>query len=86
MISKLKIQNGFYADTWRQHKAEVNDLKSVLKMTEDKLKQQTKVIQEQLNKLAKTDLLVKDLFVENAYLMSSVQKLEQQGQPSSNSS
>ncbi|KAK6640265.1 hypothetical protein RUM44_011951 [Polyplax serrata] len=65
-------------NTWRQHKAEVNDLKSVLKMTEEKLKRQTKLIQEQLNKLAKTDLLVKDLFVENAYLLSSVQELEKQ--------
>ncbi|EEB18770.1 blastoderm specific protein 25D, putative [Pediculus humanus corporis] len=70
-------------NTWKQHKAEVNDLKSVLKMTEDKLKCQTKVIQEQLNKLTKTDLLVKDLFVENAYLLSSVQKLEQQCQTTS---
>lgn len=56
----------------------MNDLKSVLKMTEEKLKRQTKLIQEQLNKLAKTDLLVKDLFVENAYLLSSVQELEKQ--------
>ena len=56
---------------------EVKDLKTVLRMTEDKLKHQTKVIQDQLSKLVKTDMLVKELFVENSYLISSVQKLEQ---------
>ncbi|KAL0267595.1 UNVERIFIED_CONTAM: hypothetical protein PYX00_009823 [Menopon gallinae] len=65
-------------NTWKQHKTEVGDLKSVLKMTEEKLKRQTEMIQEQFNKLARTDLIVKELFVENAFLVSSVQKLEKQ--------
>lgn len=33
---------------------------------------------EQLERLARTDMLVKDLYIENSYLVANVQRLEKQ--------
>lgn len=37
-----------------------------------------KICNHQLEQLARTDMLVKDLYVENSYLIANVQRLEQQ--------
>nr|XP_023020787.1 ninein [Leptinotarsa decemlineata] len=63
---------------WAQFKGERSDLHSKLKYFQDKLEQQVRISKEQLDKLESTDLLVKDLFVENSYLLATVQRLELQ--------
>lgn len=50
----------------------------MLKTNQEKLEQQIRVCNEQLERLAKTDMLVKDLYVENSYLVANVQRLEKQ--------
>ncbi|KAG5867823.1 hypothetical protein JTB14_028228 [Gonioctena quinquepunctata] len=63
---------------WLQSRDEKSDLHSRLKYFQDKLAQQVRITKEQLDKLERTDLLVKDLYVENSYLIANVQRLEQQ--------
>ncbi|KAG5859990.1 hypothetical protein JTB14_003183, partial [Gonioctena quinquepunctata] len=63
---------------WLQSRDERSDLHSRLKYFQDKLAQQLRITKEQLDKLERTDLLVKDLYVENSYLIANVQRLEQQ--------
>lgn len=63
--------------TWQQHKEEIAELQSLLHSTQERLLQQTSVCKDQTGRLASADLLVKDLYVENAYLHQSVQRLEQ---------
>ncbi|XP_069682970.1 ninein homolog isoform X3 [Periplaneta americana] len=63
--------------TWQKHKEEVSTLQSLLQTTQEKLNQQTSACKEQMERLARTDVLVKDLYVENAYLVATVQRLEQ---------
>ncbi|CAG9815388.1 unnamed protein product [Phaedon cochleariae] len=63
---------------WLQFSGEKTDLHSRLKYLQDKLDQQVRISRDQLEKLERTDLLVKDLYIENAYLIASVQRLEQQ--------
>ncbi|KAJ8955160.1 hypothetical protein NQ318_009053 [Aromia moschata] len=63
---------------WQQFRGERADLHSKLKYLQEKLDQQVRISNEQLDKLERTDLLVKDLYIENAYLIASVQRLEQQ--------
>ncbi|XP_068085274.1 ninein homolog [Anabrus simplex] len=63
--------------TWKQHKEELSDLQLVLTTTQDRLAQQTSACEKQMERLARTDLLVKELYVENAYLTATVQRLEQ---------
>uniref|UniRef100_A0A1A9ZK96 EF-hand domain-containing protein n=1 Tax=Glossina pallidipes TaxID=7398 RepID=A0A1A9ZK96_GLOPL len=57
--------------SWRQHQIELNDLHG-------RLEAQGALIAEQLQRLQNADLLVKDLYVENSHLTSTVQRLEQQ--------
>lgn len=67
-----------FADYWQQHRGEKAELQYLLKTSQDKLEQQVKVCNDQLERLARTDMLVKDLYVENSYLVANVQRLEQQ--------
>ncbi|KAJ8963697.1 hypothetical protein NQ317_009785 [Molorchus minor] len=63
---------------WHQFRGERADLHAKLRYLQEKLDQQVRISNEQLDKLERTDLLVKDLYIENAYLIASVQRLEQQ--------
>nr|CAH7734877.1 unnamed protein product [Callosobruchus chinensis] len=63
---------------WLQFKNERSELHAKLKYLQEKLDQQIRICNEHLNKLEKTDLLVKDLYIENAYLVANVRRLEQQ--------
>ncbi|XP_073820865.1 blastoderm-specific gene 25D isoform X2 [Musca autumnalis] len=57
--------------SWRNHQIELNDLHG-------RLEAQGALIVEQVQRLQKADILVKDLYVENSHLTASVQRLEQQ--------
>ncbi|KRT83159.1 hypothetical protein AMK59_3682, partial [Oryctes borbonicus] len=62
---------------WQQQREEKLQLQYILKGTQEKLDRQIRMCNEQLERLARTDLLVKDLYVENAFLVANVQRLEQ---------
>lgn len=61
--------------TWKQHCNEVADLQQVLKDTQESLKYQINVNSMHMEKLTKSDLLLKDLYIENAYLKANVESL-----------
>ncbi|XP_050504267.1 ninein [Diabrotica virgifera virgifera] len=63
---------------WHQFSGEQAETHSKLKYYQEKLDQQVRINREQLDKLEKTDMLVKDLYVENSYLIASKQRLEEQ--------
>lgn len=63
--------------TWKQHRNEITDLQFILRGTQEKLQQQLQAYKEQAERLARADMLAKDLYLENAYLMASVERLEQ---------
>lgn len=58
-------------ETWQQQRTEINDLRGTLE-------KQSIIINEQVQRLANSDLLVKDLYVENSQLTAAIQRLEQQ--------
>lgn len=60
-----------YAETWQQQRSEINDLRGTLET-------QGIIINEQAQRLANSDVLVKDLYVENSQLTAAIQRLEQQ--------
>lgn len=49
-------------DCWQQHREEVNEMQLQIKALQDKL--------------GRSDMLIKDLYVENTYLMANNQRLE----------
>ena len=62
----------FYStETWQQQRSEINELRNTLET-------QGIIINEQAQRLANSDLLVKDLYVENSQLTAAIQRLEQQ--------
>ncbi|CAG9759741.1 unnamed protein product [Ceutorhynchus assimilis] len=62
-----------------QHfRGERNELQTKLKFCQEKLDQQMRICNEQLEKLHRSDMFVKDLYVENAYLYANVERLEKQ--------
>ncbi|XP_022900115.2 ninein homolog [Onthophagus taurus] len=75
-------QQHFHADqvlqhSWQTHREEKLQLQFALKTTQEKLERQFRICNEQLERLAKNDMLVKDIYVENAFLVANVQRLEQ---------
>lgn len=58
-------------ETWQQQRTEINELRGTLET-------QGIIINEQAQRLANSDLLVKDLYVENSQLTAAIQRLEQQ--------
>lgn len=54
------------------------ELQNKIRMFQEKFDHQKRMLNEQLDKLERSDLLVKDLYVENSYLLARVQMLEQQ--------
>lgn len=61
----------FLIETWQQQRTEINELRTTLET-------QALIMNEQAQRLANSDLLVKDLYVENSQLTAAIQRLEQQ--------
>lgn len=59
------------SETWQQQRGEINELRGTLET-------QGIIINEQAQRLANSDILVKDLYVENSQLTAAIQRLEQQ--------
>ncbi|XP_008553801.1 blastoderm-specific protein 25D [Microplitis demolitor] len=62
---------------WKQHYSERSSLEHVLKETQASLKQYLAANKIQMQKLAKSDLLIKDLYVENTHLKAKVDRLSE---------
>nr|CAD7568032.1 unnamed protein product [Timema californicum] len=73
-------QSWHTARTWQQQREELAALRFVLHSTQEKLQQQAVTCNEQVDQMRRTDVLVKDLYVENSYLVATVQQLEQRCQ------
>lgn len=59
------------AESWQQQRTEINELRNTVET-------QVIIINEQAQRLTNSDLLVKDLYVENSQLTAAIQRLEQQ--------
>ncbi|KAK9877002.1 hypothetical protein WA026_016029 [Henosepilachna vigintioctopunctata] len=62
---------------WQNQQSERAEFHCMLKVSQEKLEQYMRAYKELSEKLTKTDLLVKELYVENSYLIANVQRLEQ---------
>lgn len=58
-------------ESWQQQRTEMNELRGTVET-------QVIIINEQAQRLTNSDLLVKDLYVENSQLTAAIQRLEQQ--------
>lgn len=68
----MKNQHGLcFTESWQQQRSDLSEL-------HQRLESQGIIIAEQSQRLANTDILVKDLYVENSQLSAAVQRLEQQ--------
>ncbi|XP_019870125.2 ninein isoform X2 [Aethina tumida] len=63
---------------FQQFRADRAEYQCKLKFLQEKLEQQVRICNDQLQKLERTDQLVKEMYVENSYLIANVQRLEQQ--------
>ncbi|KAI4478785.1 hypothetical protein M0804_011531 [Polistes exclamans] len=63
--------------TLSQHQIEVCELRCLLYNTQEKLQVQIQANTEQAKRLAGADILAKDLFIENAYLIENLKRLKQ---------
>ncbi|CAH0554943.1 unnamed protein product [Brassicogethes aeneus] len=63
---------------FQQFRADRAEYQCKLKFLQEKLEQQVRICNEQVQKLERTDQLVKEMYVENSYLIANVQRLEQQ--------
>lgn len=68
-LFKTKLR--LFIETWQQQRTEINELRGTLET-------QGIIINEQAQRLASSDMLVKDLYVENSQLTAAIQRLEQQ--------
>lgn len=66
------------AEYFQQFRADRAEYQCKLKFLQEKLEQQVRICNDQLQKLERTDQLVKEMYVENSYLIANVQRLEQQ--------
>ncbi|KAL6261333.1 hypothetical protein P5V15_008853 [Pogonomyrmex californicus] len=60
-----------------QHQTEVCELQCLIRNTQETLRIQIETTIDQANKLANADVLVKDLYIENAYLTSHMKRLQE---------
>lgn len=63
--------------TLSQHQIEVSELRCLLYNTQKKLQLQIQAYVEQAERLAGADVLAKDLFIENSYLIANLKRLKQ---------
>lgn len=59
------------SESWQQQRTELHELRNTVET-------QVLIINEQNQRLTNSDLLVKDLYVENSQLTAAIQRLEQQ--------
>ncbi|XP_011299466.1 blastoderm-specific protein 25D [Fopius arisanus] len=59
---------------WKQHKSEVDSLQMIVKNTQESLHNQIQVNSGNVERLGKIDMVMKDLWVENAFLKKKVEK------------
>lgn len=71
IIIQFSFDIFFKIETWQQQRGEINELRGTLET-------QGIIINEQAQRLANSDILVKDLYVENSQLTAAIQRLEQQ--------
>ncbi|XP_076669633.1 blastoderm-specific gene 25D isoform X1 [Andrena cerasifolii] len=60
-----------------QHQTEVSELQCLLRSTQERLRIEFQTSAEQAERLAWTDILVKDLYIENVYLSTNLKRLQQ---------
>ncbi|OAD55892.1 Blastoderm-specific protein 25D [Eufriesea mexicana] len=60
-----------------QHQVEISELQCLLRSTQEKLQIEFQTNAEQAEQLARTDILVKDLYIENACLIANLKRLRQ---------
>ncbi|XP_043263150.1 blastoderm-specific protein 25D [Colletes gigas] len=60
-----------------QHRLEVSELQYLLRNTQKRLQIEFQTSAEQAERLARTDILVKDLYIENACLSTNLKRLQQ---------
>ncbi|XP_076245387.1 blastoderm-specific gene 25D [Calliopsis andreniformis] len=60
-----------------QHQMEVSELQSLLRTTQERLQLELQTRAEQAERMAWTDILVKDLYIENANLLANLKHLQQ---------
>ncbi|KAL6430651.1 hypothetical protein ACFW04_006914 [Cataglyphis niger] len=60
-----------------QHQTEVCELQCLLRNSQERLQIQVQTTIDQADKLASADILVKDLYIENAYLMAHMKRLQE---------
>lgn len=60
-----------------QHQVEVSELQCLLRSTQERLQIEFQTNAEQAELLARTDILVKDLYIENACLAANLKRLQQ---------
>ncbi|XP_034196043.2 blastoderm-specific gene 25D [Osmia lignaria lignaria] len=60
-----------------QHQVEVSELQCLLRNTQERLQIEFQTSAEQAEQLARTDILVKDLYIENACLTANLKRLQQ---------
>uniref|UniRef100_A0A6V7JX67 EF-hand domain-containing protein n=1 Tax=Bracon brevicornis TaxID=1563983 RepID=A0A6V7JX67_9HYME len=57
---------------WRQHKTEIENIQAILKDTQQSLQKQIQLNSVNIERLGKADLIMKDLYVENAFLKKQI--------------
>ncbi|XP_014467588.1 PREDICTED: blastoderm-specific protein 25D isoform X2 [Dinoponera quadriceps] len=60
-----------------QHQTELLELQCLLRNTQERLQVQVQTTVDQADRLASTDILVKDLYIENACLMEHIKRLQE---------
>ncbi|XP_031366511.1 blastoderm-specific protein 25D [Apis dorsata] len=60
-----------------QHQIEISELQCLLRSTQERLQIEFQTNAEQAERLAQTDILVKDLYIENACLTANLKRLQQ---------
>uniref|UniRef100_A0A2S2QE35 Ninein n=1 Tax=Sipha flava TaxID=143950 RepID=A0A2S2QE35_9HEMI len=69
---------------WNEHQTKIDVAHKLLRTAQDKLEEQIKMRHEQNKQLMSADMIVKDLFIENAKLVSIIHNLQTQIDRSSN--
>lgn len=63
---------------WNEHQSKIDMVHKLLRASQDKLEEQIKMRNEQNKQLISADMIVKELFIENAKLMSTIHNLQTQ--------
>ncbi|XP_044753450.1 girdin [Coccinella septempunctata] len=78
LILAVRKQRMLIESKSRENRYEQQEFHYMLKQSQEEVERYMRTCKELSEKLMKTDLLVKELYVENSYLIANVQRLEQQ--------